>query len=176
MYYKILWVTLFSVLGGCRTTPATSNESSFKNILFINEFMASNSSIVADEYGDYDDWIEIYNKGDSTVSLGGMYLTDNLGTPNKWKIPDTTIPAGGFLMFWADTETAEGKLHTNFKLSASGEEIGLFDTDANGNLPIDSIFFGAQLKDTSYGRFPDGNDTWQFFYNPTPNDTNLIEK
>lgn len=173
--YKIIWIILLSTLEGCRTTPAKPTESSFKNILFINEFMASNSSIIADKFGDYDDWIEMYNKGNTSINVGGMYLTDNLGKPTKWKIPDTTIAAGGFLLFWADTETTEGALHTNFKLSASGEEIGLFDTDANSNFVIDSIGFSTQKKDTSFGRYPDGGSSWQFFSGPTPWKTNVTK-
>ncbi len=54
--------------------------------LFINEFMADNDTIVADEYGEYDDWIEIYNSGSTTVDLGGMYLTDDPKDPTKWMI------------------------------------------------------------------------------------------
>ena len=105
-------------------------------MLFINEFMASNSSEsgIKDPQNGYDDWIEIYNLGDTAVNMAGMYLTDDLANPTKYHIPSgyssqTTIPAGGFVVFWADEETAEGPLHANFKLSGSGEEIGLFDTD-----------------------------------------------
>jgi len=141
--------------------------------LVINEFMASNNSDsnIHDPYGDYDDWIEIYNNSDANIDLGGMYLTDDLGNPTKWQIPtgypsETTVPADGFIVFWADDETTEGHLHTNFKLSGSGEEIGLFDTD--GNTPIDTIAFGEQATNISYGRYPDANDNWRFFPTPTP--------
>lgn len=51
--------------------------------LFINEFMADNDSIVTDEYGEYDDWLEIYNAGSTVVNLSGMYLTDDLTDPTK---------------------------------------------------------------------------------------------
>jgi hypothetical protein len=174
---NLLVISILSVLeGGCRTNPAETQESSFKDILFVNEFMASNSSIIADNAGDYDDWIELYNKGNSDVNLSGMYLTDDISKPTKWKIPDTTIIAGGFLLFWADTEVTEGKLHTNFKLSASGEQIGLFDTDANKNFLIDSVSFSLQKKDTSYGRSSDGENNWQFFSTPTPKATNSTGK
>jgi hypothetical protein len=141
--------------------------------LVINEFMASNNSDsdINDPYGDYDDWIEIYNYGDVSIDLAGMYLTDNLGNPTKWQVPSgypeqTTVPPDGFVVFWADEEPTEGPLHTTFKLSAGGEEIGLFDTD--GNTPVDTIVFGEQTTNISYGRYPDANNNWRFFPTPTP--------
>ncbi len=141
--------------------------------LFINEFMASNSSSsgIKDPQNDYDDWIEIYNSGDSPVNLAGMYLTDNLANPIKWQIPfgypaQTTIAAGGFLIFWADEETTDGPLHTNFKLSADGEEIGLFDID--GITQIDAVAFAGQTTNISYGRYPDAEDSLRFFAVPSP--------
>jgi len=143
------------------------------SMLFINEFMASNSSAsgIHDSQGDYDDWIEIYNLGDTSVDMAGMYLTDDLANQTKFHIPtgyssQTTIAAGGFLVFWADDETIEGPLHTNFKLSGSGEQIGLFDTD--GVTQIDTIVFGEQTANISYGRYPDAEENWRFFPIPTP--------
>jgi hypothetical protein len=55
--------------------------------LFINEFMAKNVSFIQDNFGDYDDWIEIYNAGPNAVDLGGMYLTDDPDDPTEWMIP-----------------------------------------------------------------------------------------
>ena len=147
------------------------------SMLFINEFMASNNSAsgIHDPHGDYDDWIEIYNLGDTSVDMAGMYLTDDLTNPTKFHIPagyssQTTIPAHGFLVFWADDETAQGPLHTNFKLSASGEEIGLYDTD--GVTQIDAVVFGEQTTNISYGRYPDGEENWRFFSTATPGAAN----
>jgi hypothetical protein len=141
--------------------------------LVINEFMASNNSDsnIHDPQGDFDDWIEIYNNSDANIDLAGMYLTDNLGSPTKWQIPtgypsQTTVPPDGFVVFWADEEPPEGPLHTNFKLSADNEEIGLFATD--GSTLIDDLTFGEQTTNISYGRYPDANDNWRFFSTPTP--------
>jgi hypothetical protein len=141
--------------------------------LVINEFMASNTSAsgIHDPFGDYDDWIEIHNFGDTAIDLAGMFLTDDLAVPTKWQIPSgfssqTTIDANGYLVFWADDETVEGPLHTNYKLSGSGEEIGLFDTD--GVTPIDTIGFAEQTTNIAYGRDPNIIDNWRFFPSPTP--------
>jgi len=134
--------------------------------LVINELMASNNYI-RDPQDESDDWIEIHNYGSSDIDIGGMYLTDDLNAPSKWRIPaSTTIQAGGYLLIWADNDTADTGLHANFKLDADGEEIGLFDRD--GIRPIDSITFPDQTTDVSYGRYPDANDNWRFFGFPSP--------
>jgi len=146
--------------------------------LAINEFMAANSKSNADPQGQYDDWIEIYNYGRSAVYVGGMYLTDNIDRPTKWRIPDGTpsqavIPSQGHLVIWADDDTGDTGLHANFKLDADGEEIALFDSD--GITLIDSITFGEQTCDVSFGRYPDGAEYFQPFVSPTPAATNVGE-
>jgi hypothetical protein len=78
---------------------------------------------------EYNDWIEIYNRSSVPRDLGGMYLTDNLKRPNKWGFPRCHRRGLRLFGFWADDREKQGELHTNFKLSADGEEIGLFDTD-----------------------------------------------
>ena len=123
----------------------------------INEFLADNDTVIADEQGEYDDVLELYNAGATSVDLGGMYLTDDLGDPTKFRITDTiTLPPGGLILFWADDSPEQGIYHANFALSKAGESIGLFDTDANGNAPVDTYSFGGQATDVSEGRCPDG--------------------
>ena len=53
----------------------------------INELMANNTRTLSDEMGDFDDWIEIHNPSAQPVDIGGMYLTDRLSNPTKWRIP-----------------------------------------------------------------------------------------
>ena len=144
--------------------------------LVINEFMASNSSCIEDPQGEFDDWIEIHNYGANAIAMAGMYLTDNLAVPTKWQIPDgvpneTTIPAGGYLLIWADNDTTDRGLHTNFKIDSNGEEIGLFDFD--GSTLIDSVVFGNQNSDISYGRYADAYDNWQYLGEPSPAGENV---
>ncbi len=139
--------------------------------LVINEFMASNTSVIRDPQGQYDDWIELYNAGTESLDLAGMYLTDNLDQPMKWRIPritrgTTLITPGGYLLIWADGDTADLGLHTNFKLDADGEDIALFDSD--GETLIHSVTFPRQTPDISYGCYPDANDIWRFLSIPTP--------
>ncbi|HEX9971339.1 MAG TPA: CotH kinase family protein, partial [bacterium] len=142
-------------------------------LLFINEFMATNT-IILDEYGEDDDWIEIYNGDHAAVNLKGMFLTDDLTRPQRWMLPDTTLQAGEFLLIWADGDTSQGALHANFKLSAGGEQIGLFASLAMGNAPIDTLSFGPQTINISYGRYPDASKNWMFML-PTPCASNKTE-
>ena len=142
----------------------------------INELMASNVGFVADPQNQYDDWIELYNLSDSPVDVGGWYLTDDLSEPRKWRIPTgnpslTRIPARGFLVIWADDDTDDAGLHADFGLRAGGEEIGLFDSD--GATLIDSISFGPQVADLSYGRDPDGGGDLKLLLVPTPGESNV---
>jgi hypothetical protein len=153
------------------TASLTGSVKAADTYLVINEFMASNNSSIRDPQGEYDDWIEIYNFGTDDVDTGGMYLTDDLSDTIKWQIPAgnpaaTTIGAGGFLLIWADNDTSDAGLHANFKLSAGGEEIALFDSD--GITMIDSIVFLDQNTDISFGRYPDAGDSWGFFEPPSP--------
>jgi len=139
--------------------------------LTINEFMASNSKSVEDPQGDYDDWIEIHNFGVDAIDVGGMYLTDDMSVSTKWRIPgndpvSTIIPAGGYLLIWADNDIAGAGLHANFKLDADGDEIALIDQ--LGSTLIDSVVFAKQSSNISYGRFPDSGISWRFFSTPTP--------
>jgi len=141
----------------------------------INELTASNDNCIQDPQGQYEDWIEIHNYGADDIDIGGMYLTDDLSVKNKWRIPDnnpalTTIPAGGYLLIWADNDIDDDGLHANFKLDADGEEVALVDSD--GATPIDSVAFDGQTTDISYGRFPDAADNWSFLAVPSPGTEN----
>jgi hypothetical protein len=143
----------------------------------INEVMASNRQTLADPQGEFDDWIELYNKGSAAVDVGGCYLTDNLSDPTKWQIPEntpaaTTIAAHGFLLIWADGQVAGTGLHAGFKLSNEGEEVGFFASD--GATLLDSLSFGPQQTDVSCGRLPDGGPEWQTSASPTPGAANAI--
>ena len=145
-----------AMLGLTICLPVGGNAS-----LVINEFMADNGATTADPQGHYDDWIEIYNTGPGSVDLGGMYLTDDLLNPDQWQFPPGTfIGPGNYLLVWADEDVLDNPngLHANFKLSSEGEEIGLYST--NGMTLVDSVSFGDQSEDVSFGRFPNGDGTW----------------
>jgi len=131
--------------------------------VIINELMPANTKSIVDPQGEYEDWLELHNTTDKPVILTGMYLTDKTDNLKKWKFPEnTTIPPMGYLIIWLDEDgkATEG-LHANFKLSKSGETVMLVDTDANGNMVLDSVTFGEQETDVAYGRFPNGTGDFQ---------------
>ena len=142
--------------------------------LFINEFMADNDNIVADPSGEYDDWIEIYNASTGPILLTGKYLTDKNDNLIKWQFtqPEFYINPGEYLVVWCDEQETQPGIHTNFKLSAGGEFIAIVEED--GVTVIDSLSFGAQTTDVSYGRYPDGSNNWILFQSPTPGASNII--
>lgn len=135
----------------------------------INEILAYNCSINTDPAGDYDDWVELYNTDPNSVSIGGMYLTDDPGLPRTWQIPaGTTIGGHGFLLIWCDEEPAEGALHATFKLGVGGEGVGLYDTDANGSVLIDFLSYPTLAGNVAYGHYPDGADNDELLTIVTP--------
>jgi hypothetical protein len=156
----------FPVCGSKQMTICNSSLT-----LAINEFMASNEATEADEYGEYEDWVEIYNYGTAPIYLGDLYLSDKADNPAKWKFPDISIQAGEYLLIWLDEDGEQGDLHANFKLSGEGEYIGLYDNDENAL--IDAIEFGVQQTDVSYGRLPNGGGPFQFLV-PTPGSMNEV--
>ncbi|MDZ7336139.1 MAG: CotH kinase family protein [candidate division KSB1 bacterium] len=158
-----------------RIASATSQLATFyPPPVVINEFMASNKRTLADEYGEYDDWIELYNADSQPFNVKGMFLSDDPAHSTRWMLPDTTIAPKGFLLIWADGDPTQGKLHTNFRLSADGEQLVLFATMAEGNYLIDTRTFNAQQTDVSYGRLPDGGKKWSAMP-PTPGAPNKTE-
>ena len=141
--------------------------------LAINEIMASNDTTIADEFGEFDDWVEIYNYGDVPIYLGDRYLSDNPNIPQKWSFPNISIQPGEFLLVWTDDDEEQGELHTNYKLSAAGEFIGIFDHDDNSNQLIDGLEFGPQVTDQALGRFPNGTGVFQLL-TATPGNSNAV--
>jgi hypothetical protein len=138
----------------------------------LNEIMASNNTTLADDDGDYEDWVEIYNHGNDPVNLHNFGLTDDYDNPFRWIFPDTTLYPGDYLLIWAsnkDRAIPGNELHTNFAISSSGEEVLLTHTDGTR---LDEIPPTEIPSDISYGRQPDGTGEWFYFDQPTPGEPN----
>ena len=161
---------------GVQQTPELPNpQPVLTNSLRINEFMALNGSVIADETGVFEDWVEIFNPGSETVALGEMFLTDDLAVPTRWAFPDTFIGPGEYMIIWCDSDPLDGPLHTNFKLSGIGESIGLYANVEEVIAFVDGYTFGPQELDVSEGRTfdgRDGRDGWEFFDTPSPGAVN----
>ena len=142
-------------------TPGSTNNPSPAPVV-INEWMAANTATIVNPLTSLlDDWIELYNFSDQPVDLAGYYVTDDQNNKKKWRIPNdplAIIPPYGFLLIWADeagsTNTTGSAFHASFKLSKSGEFLGIYSPS---QVKVDSYAFGPQTDNVSQGRFPDGN-------------------
>ena len=135
----------FGILGWAR--PAAAQFA-------ITEFMAANNVTLNDEDGDNSDWIEIQNQGAASASLAGWYLTDTTNNLVKWQFPATNLPPSGYLVVFASEKnrrTPGAPLHTNFKLSASGEYLALVAPDGSNIVSQFAPVFPPQVADISYG-------------------------
>lgn len=124
----------------------------------INEVMATNASAIADNFGEFDDWIELYNKSNNPIDISGYFLTDNPVNLNKFEIPaGTIIPANDYLIVWADEDSSQGPYHANFKLSGSGELLMLLDPLQR---IVDSLSWSQQTTNSGYARVPNGTGSF----------------
>ena len=118
--------------------------------LVISEFVARGSSL-QDEDGTGNDWIEVFNLGDSAANLDGWALTDEQDSLDKWQFPDRTIDPGEALVVFASGKDRLGsQLHTNFRLASGGEYLAL----ANPDGVVVSEFapqFPRQIDQVSFG-------------------------
>lgn len=162
------------------TPGSTNNPVSPPVDVRINEWMADNFFTLDDpgEAGpNYEDWFELFNPATNAVDLTGYFLSDSLTNTTPWRLPDgTIIPAGGYLLVWADGEPGQNgnygtDLHASFSLSVGGEAIALFAPD--GQL-VDGVTFGPQGTDVSQGRYPDGDVPTYYMTNATPRAANIL--
>lgn len=126
--------------------------------LVINEILADNDTVIVDQNGEFDDWIELYNNSTENLHLGGLHISDKTNRLNKWQLPDTILPANSFLVVWADENPTQKGLHANFKLSKSGESLFISNSDTS---IIDSLSFGLQNPNISLGRIPNGTGNFR---------------
>jgi hypothetical protein len=145
--------------------------------LRINEILVINDSNYVDDFGQHSPWIEVFNSAYSSVDMGGLYFTDDLDNPTKYRIPRgqqiTKLQPRGYLVFWANNQPAHGIRHLNFALK-EGKTLALFD--ANGRTLIDSVTIPRLMKpDITYGRVVDGGEIWANLPKSTPNGNNDTE-
>jgi hypothetical protein len=143
-----------------------------QNTVVINEILASNSSVLADEDGDFTDWIEIYNPTQSEINLSGYGITDESWLPFKWIFPDTIIQAQSFILVFASEKNRNisgYELHLNFSVSAEAEQLTL--SNPQGQI-VDNVYIQNLPTDISFGRYTDGQPNWHYFDTPTPNSEN----
>ena len=136
--------------------------------VIISELMASNTTTLYDEDGAASDWIELWNRSPFDADLTGWHLSDSGAT---WTVPALIVPSNGRIVLFASDKAAIYPLHTNFKLSAGGEYLGLTDA-ANTVIDAYSPKFPAQTSDVAYGL--GNNDVYGYLATPTPGEPNAV--
>ncbi len=117
----------------------------------ISEFLSSNSGGLQDSDGDSSDWVEIYNPTSAAINLNGWSLTDTTSDLNQWQFPSVSVEANGFLTVFASGKNRTGtELHTNFRLSSTGEYLALV-TPTGTVVSEFSPNFPTQVNNVSYG-------------------------
>ncbi|MDB6110280.1 MAG: hypothetical protein JWR69_2030, partial [Pedosphaera sp.] len=149
-------------------TPGAANTAAglgAVSTLSVNEWMADPVS--------GSDWFELYNSGGQPVSLGGLFFTGDLTKPTLSPVPPLSfIGANSFFQFLADSNPNAGADHVRFKLSKSGDTVGLFSPA--GTL-VTAYTFGAQQTGVSEGRFPDGStNIVRFTSTISPGESNYL--
>lgn len=154
------------------TSPGSTNYLLAYTGPALNEILARNDRAVVSPWGDYADFVELYNASGSSVSLAGMALGDSADFGDAWKFPaGTTIAAGGYLTIWCDSShsastSAGGPHNTGFSLAGDSGAIYLFNTSGQ---PVDWITHGFQVEDLSIGR---SGGVWCLLATPTPGAAN----
>jgi hypothetical protein len=165
---KIFYLFIFSIF-------LFFPQSHFSQNLVINEIITSNSNVITDDDGSYEDWVEIYNSGSESINLLGYGLSDN-SNYFKWVFPEYSIQPNEYLLIWCsnkDRTNPSLPLHTNFAISSGGETITL--TQPNGTI-VDQIPAIVIPQNHSYGRQTDGSTNFIIFPIPTPGFENLYEE
>ena len=122
----------------------------------INEVSASNNVFINESFKKHD-WIELYNTTSSSYDASGMFLSDKLSQPDKYKIPDgTEIPANGYLIIWCDKESGT-QLHASFKLDNKDDNVILLT--AADHSWADTLRYKKHTGYQSVGLYPDGGYT-----------------
>jgi hypothetical protein len=168
--YLLITLALIISIVACKKDDNPPEE---KFGVVINELMPFNSNVVADQNGEFDDWIEMYNFSDKDVDISGYYLTDSKNNLKKWKFPEgTVILTDSFLIVWADGDTLQAGLHANYKLSTQGETVLFLSPEIQ---EIDRVSYDPQLLQLTFARVPDG--TGEFSWGPpTFNNRNIRNK
>ena len=137
--------------------------------IIISEFSCANQGDYINADGDDNtDWIELHNQGSSVADISGYYLSDKLGNPTKWEIPDgTSIPANGYLTIWAsglDTDLF-GQLQTSFKVTQTRNNEDIVLADPSGTvIDFHELDVPNQIHH-SYAK--DANGNWGVSVAPT---------
>ena len=138
----------------------------------LNEVLARNKRALLDPWGNYADFVELFNPNPTAADLGSLALGQSHNDPHPWIFPaGTTIQGESYLLVWCDNtqppSTQPGPvLNSGFALDGSSGSICLFDTTGQ---PVDCVDYAFQIQDLPIGRV-DG--AWRLLSAPTPGASN----
>lgn len=132
--------------------------------LVINELLADNQRGVRDAGGEFEDWVEILNRGDEPLNLEGYFLSDRADLPWAYPLPPVLLAPGGRWLAFCDRAPQEGPDHAPFRLARGGESLVLADREAL----LDRVDYPALAADQSWGRVLDGAENWTYCDRATP--------
>jgi hypothetical protein len=163
----LLFFILLLIAAGCDKENEEPEAPDSKVV--INELLPINNNVVADQNGEFEDWIELYNQSDEDVDLSGYYLSDSKKNPTKWQFPEGTFILGNdYLIIWADGDTLQAGLHTNYKLSSDGEKVLLLTPELS---IMDETEYPSTVLQQSWARIPNGTGDFEWA-TPTFNSSN----
>ncbi len=141
------------------------------NSLVINE-ITHNNNVIADEFGEYDPWIELYNNSRDSLQLCNYFFTDSLEKPAKYQISKwyqnvTIIPPFAYKLLWIDGQSFQGPFHLPFDLKEN-RLFAVYQKIGNEFQLIDSIKISNKYGPYSIVRYPDVTGIYCFPAIPTP--------
>ena len=146
---QLLLTILLIILGGSIESKGASNSH-----IRISEFCTSNIDTIADEDGDYPDWIELENPTEESIDLRAFFLTDEALQPNKYRLPSYVMAPRERALIFASGKTRESSrppFHAPFKLRTTGDYLALVERDSGIVLTEFSPSFPKQIPGFSYG-------------------------
>jgi hypothetical protein len=139
--------------------------------ILINEYSCANLAGTADNFGKYEDWIELYNATGSSIDISGYHLSDDITNISKFTFPTgTSIGANSVLMVFASGRgtSVGGNYHTNFKLTQTKNTAEPIILSNTSSVVLDSVRVKKTKTEQSRGRITNGAATWVIFTTPTP--------
>ena len=149
--------------------------ASFSQIV-INEYSAANYDGFNDNYGESEDWFELYNASLFPINLNGYYVSDKNNNLTKWQFTsDVNINPNEHIVIYCSgrNEINGGGIHTNFKLHQTKGNEWIILTDPDGTTIIDSVFVKPCLTNSSRGRLNYSDNSKGVFINPSPANINI---
>lgn len=135
--------------GALNGSPGAADTAPTLPQVVINEVLTQNTTPPPT------DTVELRNLGGTPADISYWYLTDDLDTPKKYRIPaGTVIPANGYLTFNEGQFNTPSNAPTSFAFGSAGDEVYLFSANAAGELTgyLHGFDFGAAWNGVTFGR------------------------